>query len=74
VCERALSVQVSKRTYTYLHCLGQKGSRAPTGCREAYVPAERLEAETTALYRKVQPPPHWLDRLRADSSSRGWAA
>ncbi|HVA61787.1 MAG TPA: recombinase family protein [Mycobacteriales bacterium] len=66
VCARALSIQVSKGTYIYFYCLGQKGSRAPTGFREAYVPADRLETEIINLYRQVELPPAWVDRLRAD--------
>ncbi len=66
VCGRALSVQVSKRTYTYLYCLGQKGSRAPTGCREPYVPAERLETEIARLYQRIQLPPAWLGQLQTE--------
>ncbi len=65
VCGRGLSVQVSKGRYEYLYCLGQK-RRAPTGCRERYVPAADLEVQIEDLYAKVQLPKSWLRRLREE--------
>jgi hypothetical protein len=63
VCGRRLSLQRSKGRYTYFYCLGQKDRRYPTGCREAYVPAESLEAQVEELYRGVELPPAWLEGL-----------
>ena len=63
VCGRGLSIQVSKGRYEYFYCLGQK-NRAPTGCREPYVPAGALEAQIEELYRDIQLPRSWLAPLR----------
>ncbi len=65
VCGRRLSIQKSKGRYVYFYCLGQKDRRRPTGCREAYVPAERLEQQVEALYDRVQLRPEYADKLRA---------
>jgi hypothetical protein len=66
VCGRRLSIQFSKGRYVYFFCLGQKSQRAPSGCREAYVPADVIEREVEELYRKVQLPPAMIDRLLTD--------
>ena len=64
VCGRGLSIQRSKGRYVYFFCLGQKDRRRPTGCREAYIPAEKLERQVEELYDRVQLPPAWAERLR----------
>jgi site-specific DNA recombinase len=64
VCSRRLSLTLAKGRYLYFYCLGQK-NQARTGCREAYVPADLLEAAVERLYEQVQLPPDWLPRLRA---------
>ena len=64
VCGRGLSIQRSKERYTYFYCLGQKDRRRPTGCREAYIPAEKLERQVEELYHRVQLPAAWAERLR----------
>jgi site-specific DNA recombinase len=64
VCGRKLSVNVAKG-HTYFYCLGQKDPRKPSGCREAYVRAEKLEQEVEALYQRVQIPRELADRFRA---------
>ncbi len=66
VCGRGLSCQFSKGRYLYFYCLGQKSRRYPTGCRESYVAADRLEDEVAALYRRVQLPEGWLKRSEAE--------
>jgi site-specific DNA recombinase len=68
VCGRRLSVQVSKATYTYFFCLGQKNDPAGT-CREPYVPAEKLETEIMALYQRVELPETWLHHLEAEMAA-----
>ena len=65
VCGRPLSLQRSKGKYIYFYCLGQKDRRRPTGCREAYIPADGLERQVEELYQRVQLPPAWAKRLRA---------
>lgn len=54
VCGRNLSIQRSKGQYEYFFCLGQKDKRKPEKCREAYVPADRLEAAVEAVYERIQ--------------------
>ncbi len=66
VCGRALSCQLSKGRYLYSYCLGQKSARYPTGCRERYIAADILEDEVVKLYRRVQLPDGWLERLEED--------
>jgi len=65
VCGRGLSLQRSKGRYLYFFCLGQKDRRRPTGCKEAYVAAEKLERQVEELYQRVQLPPEWAMRLRS---------
>ena len=65
VCGRGLSIQRSKGQYVYFYCLGQKDRRRPTGCKEAYIPAEKLERQVEDLYQRVQLPKKWAERLRA---------
>lgn len=65
VCGRGLSLQRSKGRYLYFFCLGQKDRRRPTGCKEAYVAAEKFERQVEELYQRVQLPPEWAKRLRA---------
>ena len=69
VCGRALSVQLSKGTYEYLYCLGQK-NRNPTGCKEPYVPAGDLEAQVEALYTTVKLPPSWVKGLESSIATQ----
>jgi hypothetical protein len=68
MCGRGLSCQFSKGRYLYFYCLGQK-NQAPTGCREPYVQADVLEDELGALYRRVQLPKSWVERLESDLDS-----
>ena len=63
VCDRRLSIQLSKGQYTYFYCLGQKDRRYPTGCRESYVSAGDLEAGIEDLYKGVQVPKSWAAGL-----------
>ena len=63
VCGRRLSLTLAKGSYLYFYCLGQK-NQARTGCREAYVPADLLEAAVERLYQQIQLPPAWLERLQ----------
>jgi site-specific DNA recombinase len=64
VCGRRLSVNLAKG-HVYFYCLGQKDRRKPTGCREAYIRAEKLEAEVEALYERVQIPTSLAEKFRA---------
>jgi len=67
VCGRKLSIQKSKGgRYTYYYCLGQKSARANTGCREAYVAADKLEQQVENLYRQVQLPTQLAAELREE--------
>jgi len=63
VCGRCLSIQHSRGRYTYFFCLGQKNDPAGT-CREPYVAADDLEAQVEDLYRRIQLPESWAERLR----------
>jgi len=45
--------------------LGQKNDPAGT-CRERYVPAHDLEAQVEQLYRAIQLPASWAERLREE--------
>jgi hypothetical protein len=64
VCGRRLSLTLAKGRYLYFYCLGQK-NQARTGCREAYIPTDLLEAAVERLYGQVQLPQDWLAGLRA---------
>jgi hypothetical protein len=55
VCDRRLSVQLSKGRYLYFCCLGQKID-GPSLCREPYTPADRLEDQVGKLYQRIQLP------------------
>ncbi len=61
-CARRLSLTLAKGKYLYFYCLGQRG-QARTGCREPYVLAGDGEALVEDLYRRVQLPPSWADKL-----------
>ncbi len=65
VCGRRLSIQHSKGRYTYFFCVGQKNDPAGT-CREPYVAADDLEAQGEDLYRRIQLPESWAERLREE--------
>jgi site-specific DNA recombinase len=64
VCNRRLSIQHSKGTYTYFYCLGQKDRRNPSGCQERYIAADQLEAEVEDLYGRIEVPDDWAEGLR----------
>jgi site-specific DNA recombinase len=61
-CGRRLSLTLAKGKYLYFYCLGQRGP-ARTGCRQPYVLAGDAEALVEDLYRQIQLPPSWVDRL-----------
>jgi hypothetical protein len=61
-CGRRLSLTLTKGTYLYFYCLGQRGT-ARTGCRQPYVLAADAEALVEELYRRIELPPSWVDRL-----------
>lgn len=68
MCGRRLSIQHSKGRYTYFFCLGQKND--PLGpCREPYVAADDLEAQIEDLYRRIQLPESWAERLREEMAA-----
>lgn len=64
VCDRRLSIQYSKGTYTYFYCLGQKDRRNGTGCQECYIAADHLEAEMEDLHGRIEVPTDWAEGLR----------
>ena len=68
VCGRRLSIQHSKGRYTYFFCLGQKNDPLGT-CREPYVAADDLEAQVEDLYRRIQLPESWAERLREEMAA-----
>ncbi len=68
VCGRRLSIQHSKGRYVYFFCLGQKNDPAGT-CREPYVAADDLEAQVEDLYRRIQLPEAWAERLREEMAA-----
>ena len=56
---------MAKGTYLYYYCLGQKNSlKHKTGCQQPYVIALDAERGVEDLYRRIQLPPVWLDKLR----------
>ena len=61
-CGRRLSLTLAKGTYLYFYCLGQRGT-ARTGCRQEYVLAGDAEALVEDLYRRIELPKSWVDRL-----------
>jgi site-specific DNA recombinase len=64
-CGRRLSLTLAKGTYLYFYCLGQRGT-ARTGCRQPYVLAGDTEALVEDLYRRVQLPASWVERLTVE--------
>ncbi|MDA8039375.1 MAG: recombinase family protein [Actinomycetota bacterium] len=68
VCGRRLSIQHSKGRYVYFFCLGQKNDPAGT-CREAYLAADDLESQVEDLYRRIQLPESWAERLREEMAA-----
>jgi site-specific DNA recombinase len=61
-CGRRLSLTLAKGTYLYFYCLGQRGA-ARTGCRQPYVLAGDAETLVEDLYRRIELPKSWVDRL-----------
>ena len=61
-CGRRLSLTLAKGRYLYFYCLGQR-SAARTGCRQPYILAGDAEALVEDLYRRIQLPPSWVQRL-----------
>jgi site-specific DNA recombinase len=61
-CGRRLSLTLAKGKYLYFYCLGQRGT-AQTGCRQPYILAGDAEALVEELYRKIQLPPSWVQRI-----------
>ncbi|MFN2610433.1 MAG: recombinase family protein, partial [Actinomycetota bacterium] len=63
-CGRNLSLTLAKGKYLYMYCLGQKNeSRVKTGCTQPYVMASDAEKMVEDIYRKVQLPSEWVERL-----------
>ena len=61
-CGRRLSLTLAKGKYLYLYCLSQR-MQTRTGCREPYVLAGDAEALVEDLYRRVQLPRSWVEKL-----------
>ena len=53
---------------TYFFCLGQKHDPEGT-CRERYVATADLEAQIEELYRRIQLPEPWAERLREEMAT-----
>ncbi|MHB1987904.1 MAG: recombinase zinc ribbon domain-containing protein [Acidimicrobiales bacterium] len=68
VCGRRLSIQHSKGRYVYFFCLGRKNDPLGT-CREPYLVADDLEAQVEDLYRRIQLPESWAERLREEMAA-----
>jgi site-specific DNA recombinase len=64
-CGRRLSLTLAKGTYLYFYCLGQRGATR-TGCRQPYLLAGDGELLVEDLYRRVELPPSWVDRLSGE--------
>lgn len=64
-CGRRLSLALAKGKYLYFYCLGQRG-QARTGCREPYVLAGNAETLVEDLYRRMQLPPSWVNKLNQE--------
>lgn len=63
-CGNRLSLTWAKGKYLYFYCLGQRNAlRKRTGCRQPYVLASDCEAMVEEVYRKVQLPEEWAQRL-----------
>ncbi len=63
-CGRRLSLTLARGTYLYFYCLGQKNAnRARTRCQQPYVMAVDAERAVEGLYRRVQLPGGWVQRL-----------
>ncbi|CAN5620734.1 hypothetical protein BH24ACT26_BH24ACT26_15880 [soil metagenome] len=66
-CGNRLSLTLAKGTYLYFYCLGQKNSlRYKTGCTQPYVMACDAEQGVEDLYRKIQLPEEWVERLTGE--------
>ena len=64
-CGNRLSLTLAKGTYLYYYCLGQKNSlKHKTGCQQPYVIACDAEKGVEELYRRIQLPSRWVDKLR----------
>ena len=64
-CQNRLSLTLAKGSYLYFYCLGQKNSlKHKTGCQQPYVIALDAERGVEDLYRRIQLPPTWVDKLR----------
>jgi site-specific DNA recombinase len=63
-CGNRLSLTLAKGTYLYFYCLGQKNSlRHKTNCAQPYVMACDAETGVEDLYKKIQLPDEWVERL-----------
>jgi site-specific DNA recombinase len=63
-CGNRLSLTLAKGQYLYFYCLGQKNSlRHKTGCTQPYVMACEVETGIEDLYKKIQLPEEWVERL-----------
>jgi site-specific DNA recombinase len=62
-CGNRLSLTLAKGQYLYFYCLGQKNSLRQTNCTQPYVMAFDAEQGVEDLYRKIQLPEEWVERL-----------
>jgi site-specific DNA recombinase len=66
-CGRRLSLTFAKGKYLYFYCLGQKNAlRHKTGCAQKYVMAIDAEKMVENLYKRVQLPSNWVERLEKE--------
>lgn len=61
-CGARLSVQIAKNKYAYFYCLGQVKKN---GCKQAYIGIPEVEQGIIKLYRDIQLPPAFIQKLRA---------
>jgi site-specific DNA recombinase len=63
-CGKRLSLTLAKGKYLYYYCLGQKNiNKDKTGCTQRYVMAADTETLVERLYKRVQLPADWVERL-----------
>ncbi|MGH9196896.1 MAG: recombinase zinc beta ribbon domain-containing protein [Acidimicrobiia bacterium] len=66
-CGRRLSLTLAKGKYLYFYCLGQKNAlRHKTGCAQNYVMAMDAEMMVEDIYKRVQLPLEWVERLEKE--------
>lgn len=66
-CGHRLSLTLAKGKYLYFFCLGQRNAfRKQTNCHEPYVMAIDTEELVEDLYKRIQLPSEWVERLEQE--------